>query len=146
MMRLAGQGKGNSVGTNREGGLAWLDADHDGLVHLMDALVEAVKNPERGDAVQDLLLQLVDASTDHFTSEHDLMRSIAYPAYDVHASEHNWFLAHVSRLLENHAQGRTRLTLEVAQTLRPWLAEHVETQDGALVDYAQAWLPTSPPC
>ncbi len=124
--------------TGREGALAWLDADHDGILLLMDSLVEAVAKPDNADAVQDLLLLLVDASTDHFTSEHELMRSIAYPAYDVHVSEHNLFLAHVSRLLENHAQGRAALTLESARALRPWLAEHVRSQDGALVEYAQS--------
>lgn len=128
----------------REGAFEWVDGDHRGLILLMDRLVEAASRPGNHDAVQDLLLLLADASTDHFTSEQDLMRAVDYPAYEGHASEHDWFLDHVSRLLENHAHGKAHLTLELARSLRPWLEEHTQIHDGALLEYARAYDPSGP--
>ena len=60
----------------RDGAFAWVDGDHGGLTLLMDRLVEAASGPAGHEAVQDLLLLLVDASTDHFSSEQDLMRAV----------------------------------------------------------------------
>ena len=126
----------------RDGAFAWIDGDHGGLTLLMDRLVEAASAPAGHDAVQDLLLLLVDASTDHFSSEQELMRAVDYPAYEGHASEHDWFLGHVSRLLENHSRGKAHLTLELARSLKPWLQEHTQTHDEALLEYARAYDPS----
>lgn len=126
----------------RAGAFAWVDGDHGGLILLMDRLVEAASPSGSHEAVQDLLLLLVDASTDHFTSEQDLMRAVDYPAYEGHASEHDWFLDHLSRLLENHARGKAHLTLELACSLKPWLEQHTQSHDEALLEYARAYDPS----
>lgn len=112
------------------------EGDHHRLMQIMDSLVESVAVAAGDETVRDVLLRLLAALTDHFGGEQQLMRSMAYPDHDEHANEHRWFLDHVSGLLESHARGPRRLTLEQAQSLRPWLEDHNQTHDRALTEYA----------
>lgn len=112
-----------------------MDDAHRLQAGLVDALERAICERAGDEKVQELLLQLVERTSDHFAAEQDLMRASAYPAYKAHVEEHDRLLQHVSMLLASHAAGRRQLTLEVARSLRPWLRGHIEGRDRALAEY-----------
>lgn len=114
-----------------------MDEGHRVLAALIDALERAVGRGEDSKEVQDLLLRLVEDTRDHFAVESGLMRATAFPGRETHEREHDRLLAHVSMLLNNHASGHSRMTIDLARSLRDWLLWHVRESDLPLADYVR---------
>lgn len=112
-----------------------MDEGHQRQIGLVDSLIGAITNDAGDRVVQDLLLRLVEETSDHFAAEHDLMKGSGFPEYEAHVEEHDRLLQYVSSLLASHAAGKTRLTLEVARSLKPWLTQHIRHRDRALASY-----------
>lgn len=112
-----------------------MDAGHRLQAELVDELIGAIEKGSDSEAVQAVLLRLVDETTDHFAAEQELMRASGYPAYEAHVEEHSRLLDRVSRLLTEFAAGRAELTLQTARSLRPWLLDHIQGMDRALASF-----------
>jgi hemerythrin-like metal-binding protein len=119
-------------------GVPSIDTGHRVLAALIDAIERAVGRGEDPRDVQDLLLRLVEETKAHFDVESDLMRATTFPGSEGHEREHDALLDHVSRLLNDHADGRSRMTIDLARSLRDWLMRHVQESDRALAEHIRA--------
>lgn len=86
------------------------------------------------------LVQCLDAFSQrahqHFQREEDFMRTIGYPDYVVHKSEHAQLLAELASLLRGlTARGEVSLDAETLGTLKTWLIGHIVGEDKRFADY-----------
>jgi hemerythrin len=116
-------------------GVDSMDAQHQELARLIVALETGLRDDAPEAEVSRLLLDLIDRTTEHFLDEQDLMRRWRYPDYEAHVEEHNHLLSRISSLGESYAAGRTALTLQVIDSLKPWLVDHIQGLDRALSEY-----------
>jgi hemerythrin-like metal-binding protein len=116
-------------------GLPLIDDAHQRQAELIDSIEKATAPGGSPEAVQELLLQLVEHTSDHFATEQQLMRAIGFPYFDAHVEEHSALLEHISTLLASHSAGYHQLTNELARRLAPWLLDHVQTSDRLLGRY-----------
>jgi hemerythrin len=121
-------------GNSLAAGLPWMDGAHEVQATLVDSIEETASRGDRRE-VQDLLLRLVEETADHFALEHDMMRSTGFPEREAHVEEHDRLLRQVSALLESYAMGEQAKTLDLARTLRGWLAAHIHGKDRALAEF-----------
>ena len=117
-----------------EVGIQMIDAQHQHLVELMNALGETLKSGCERDAIVEALGALVKFTTAHFASEERLMRDYAgWSLAAQHAHEHRKLLDDVTSLVvQVDAQSMT-LTVRF---LQEWLVRHIVTMDAPLA----AWL------
>jgi hemerythrin len=112
-------------------GVPAMDGAHQEQASLVDAIEGAVSRGNAREA-QDLLLRLVEETSDHFAAEHELMRATAFPAREAHIEEHNRLLQHVSILLARVSADEAQLTAASVVSLKDWLLRHVRGADRAL--------------
>jgi hemerythrin len=115
-------------------GIRLMDDGHRRQAELVDALVAAVTRGE-DEAAQELLLRLVEETSDHFAAEQELMRASGFPDFGAHVEEHDALLRQVSALLTSHSIGEDRSTLELAGSLKAWLEAHIRGKDRILAAY-----------
>ena len=116
-------------------GVAALDGAHRVQAALVDAIKDAVSRGAERREVQELLLRLAEETSDHFATEHELMRATRFPDREAHVEEHDRLLQHVSALLTAHTAGQPGLSLEVARSLKKWLLHHIQGRDRTLAEY-----------
>lgn len=116
-------------------GVDSMDEQHRELARLIVALETALRQSAAESEVARLLLDLIERTTEHFLDEQDLMRRWRYPDYEAHVEEHNRLLTRISSLGDSYAAGRISLTLEVIDSLKPWLVDHIQGMDRDLGEY-----------
>ncbi len=111
-----------------------IDAQHQRLVELLNALGETLKAGCERDAIVEALGALVKFTAAHFASEERLMRDYAgWSLAAQHAQEHRKLLDDVTSLVvQVDAQSMT-LTVRF---LQEWLVRHIITMDAPLA----VWL------
>jgi hemerythrin-like metal-binding protein len=72
-------------------------------------------------------------------AEQLLMRQYAYPLYEAHELEHDRLVEKVHELQRKYRAGETRMTLEIAQSLKAWLLRHIKSTDHALGDFLKQY-------
>jgi hemerythrin-like metal-binding protein len=103
-------------------------------VELLNAVYDAFTAGSSEQIVGNVLEELSDYATYHFTAEEFWMMKHAYPNADAHNREHAFFSRRVMEIRSDYANGRTQLSREIQQFLQGWLKEHILTADA---DYAQ---------
>ncbi len=63
------------------------------------------------------------------------MRLHAYPEYGAHTEEHDRLVGSLDSLRRTFDSGETALTLESIESLRSWLAVHIQGMDLRLSTY-----------
>lgn len=119
-------------------GVPPMDREHFALAALIDDIERAVLGRGHAREIEDLLLRLVDETSDHFATEHDLMQATGFPGREAHIEEHDRLLGHVSELLRRHSMRQRRLTIRMARSLRAGLVLHVQGKDRVLADFLAA--------
>jgi hemerythrin len=111
-------------------GAADLDARHEELFGRVERLHDAMLAHDRTEVAR-LLEFLLVYVREHFEAEEALMRRVAYPLVEQHATEHAAFASDVASLYESLGrEGLTaRLVLAVDRRVTGWLTDHVYTSD-----------------
>jgi hemerythrin-like metal-binding protein len=120
-----------------------LDADHRELAVLVESVEETVRGQAPPDELDTVLMRLMAGATDHFETEHDLMRSTGYErsCLEEHVQAHNYFLDQVLRLRRACSRECLGLLPGTIDVLRPWLVDHQRVLDATLCEHlAQAQL------
>ena len=117
-------------------GVVSMDDSHRAQVALVDAIERAAAQGN-DEHVGGLLLRLFEETSDHFASEHELMRATAFPEREAHIEEHVRLLQQVSDLLACHSAGQ--MTRRSIESLRGWLLSHIQGMDRRLGDYLVAY-------
>jgi hemerythrin len=112
-----------------------MDLEHRLQIELIDALDEAIRAGQTRAEVAEILAQLYEYTNAHFLAENLLMRLHAYPEYPSHADEHDRLVAGLEGLRRTFDSGETSMTLESIESLRSWLAVHIQGMDWRLSSY-----------
>jgi hemerythrin len=106
-----------------------IDAQHQGLVRLINSLHDAMGRGEGRVALAKILADLVNYTVVHFRDEEKYMQSIGYPGLAAHHTQHQAFVAKVSAFQADFEAGKLTLTLQVMNFLKDWLRVHILDSD-----------------
>jgi hemerythrin-like metal-binding protein len=112
-----------------------MDLEHRLQIGLIHALDEALRAGQPREEVAKILTQLYEYTNAHFLAENLLMRLHAYPEYGAHSDEHDRLVVSLDALRRTFDSGETAMTLESIESLRGWLAVHIQGMDRRLSSY-----------
>lgn len=108
---------------------------------LINKLDEASKNSDI-EVVIDLLKELLEHTTNHFSNEESMMKETNFPAFEMHKSEHDRHLHELQSVInyfQKH-QDPQAITAYIDGTLSPWLIHHIETMDTITASFLEQRL------
>jgi hemerythrin len=117
-------------------GIPEIDHQHQELFRRAERLILALRAGDRSE-VEPLVEYLTDYVAEHFDSEERLMRSVAYPAYELHQAEHARLRADVGELASRCAEygPNPLVTLMLHNWISDWLRRHIGSSDRALARF-----------
>ncbi len=128
--------------------VGFMDEDHRLLARLLNRIardfgdwsdpsgIPGVATGRSGSALLEALDDLAQHVRDHFQREEDVMRTLGYPDYPAHKSEHDILLAEYAVMVRGmRASGRELLDISTLETLKDWLMGHVLEVDRQLAEF-----------
>ena len=122
--------------------VAKVDQQHQRLFELINELHTAVTKsrvqPETTTVVRELatmatvLSELMDYTSDHFSTEENYMVTHAYPEYDVHRIAHGRFTERVQAFQRDFDDGRALRSMEIVEFIKDWWQRHILVVDKKL--------------
>ena len=112
-------------------GISQIDAQHKGLIRLINDLHGAMSAGKGKQALGTILADLVHYTKVHFTFEENLLREKGYSNLAAHHAVHQKLTQQVIELQQRFAAAKLTLTVEVMQFLKSWLADHILVHDQA---------------
>ena len=109
--------------------IASLDAQHQRLLGMLNALNEAVVAQKEAGVVKAILDDFVNYAAEHFHHEEKLMRLADYAGREEHKAEHKRLLGQLQLLREDVGRGATQLSPAIMGLLGDWLRHHLESSD-----------------
>jgi hemerythrin len=109
-----------------------IDAQHQNLFALGDALTRATQAGEAAPLLHGRLGELLAASQQHFATEERLMEASGFPARAHHKHQHDCFVQRAVALSRDFADGRCDMAATVLPFLGRWMKHHITTEDRAL--------------
>jgi len=121
--------------TEYEIGLPEIDAQHRGLVAMINDLYVAKQAGEGAAAVKSTIERLLQYTQEHFEAEEWAMKRTQYPNYESH---HRVHVALTRQVVEMLAAGDALPTFELLNFLSAWLKEHIGHADRDFGRYVRA--------
>lgn len=118
-------------------GVREIDAQHQGLLRLINELHEAMKEGKSRDILASLVSRLKDYARAHFSTEEKYMRQTAFPGFEEHRVQHDKFIEKVLDFELEMSEGKTS-PLEVARFLMDWYVRHVKGTDRKYAGHLQS--------
>lgn len=116
-------------------GLDEIDAQHEVLFDLLNAIWEAiVRRAENAETIK-LVEELERYTVSHFTAEEAFMRVTKYPHFVEHKRNHDAFVERVNREKMAVVTGGKGLSVDLVHYLKDWLVEHILMSDKAYADF-----------
>ena len=106
-----------------------IDAEHQNIFRLADALHQAVVGGAPADQTQALLRELIAGAADHLAHEERLMRSTNYPALAWHKGQHDTVRKKVEEFAPRIEGGEGPAALLLLKFLSGWLRDHIRLAD-----------------
>jgi hemerythrin len=110
-------------------GIEQFDEHHKHLVALLNKTYDDFTCGANHEALEEVLDELADYATYHFSAEETWMGVHEYPDLGRHREEHNRFSGRVAEIRKDFQNGRANLSLEVLTFLRNWLIDHILEKD-----------------
>lgn len=109
------------------------DDHHKQLIQLFNDVYEKVFNcediGEERILTQQTLHDLAQYINYHFAAEEELMIRFAYPQYQEHKQQHDYYTAEVRKLEAEHEKGGVALSFTAFMLLKDWITNHIVTAD-----------------
>ena len=109
-----------------------IDEEHEQLFALARQLLDAPDQPSQ----QKVVMQFYKHTRVHFANEEALMKEIGYPAYRVHAEQHNRMITLLNEISQSISKG-TPSQKAFEAWIDDWIIKHIEHEDARLVAYLQ---------
>jgi hemerythrin len=109
--------------------IAEIDEQHKKLFNILNRLADAMSVGKGPDALGVVLMELIDYSMYHFSTEERLFKQYAYSAYEPHKNEHEACTTKIKELKESFDKGNWMLTIDVLKFLTAWLNDHILKED-----------------
>jgi hemerythrin len=123
-------------------GVAELDADHKGLIKVINQLEANAKDPDRRDVVRQCLYALLRYAEIHFKREERVMAACDFPELDHHKSEHKDFAERIRDLARRFDDEPDETVATVSEQLldflKDWVHHHVLIEDMAYRPYVKS--------
>jgi len=119
-----------------EVGHAEIDAQHQRLLQLGEAIVESLTDPNQHKPSAAPLRALIDYVQEHFAYEEGLMRSADYPGMDQHVKHHASLLKELRTYFFRVQRGDHSNPVGLISFLWNWIVLHIDSADRELV----VWL------
>ena len=110
-----------------------IDAQHQVLFDLMNALWNAIIARASADDTLALVRELERYTIVHFTEEETFMRRAGYSGFDAHKHAHDRFVARVAEE-KSRIEAGTPFGLEILHFLKDWLVQHILVEDRRSAD------------
>ena len=118
-------------------GIEDIDAQHKGLFEAINHLADCFHTGRAAEGALEALDFLAEYTKEHFETEEEFMRVMAYPRLSLHESEHTVLLTKVLNLQVKLDEGFL-ITADVASFVADWLAHHINESDMDYVRFFQA--------
>lgn len=122
-------------------GVPELDADHKGLIKVINQLEASVKDPNRRDVVRQCLYALLRYAEIHFKREERVMAACDFPRVEHHKSEHQDFAERIRDLARRFDDEPDETVATVSEQLldflKDWFHDHVLIEDMAYRPYVK---------
>ncbi len=116
----------------------FMNQDHAEFVLQLSQLNTALENAS-DKKVSELMTQLFEHTTEHFSHEEAEMQRINFPPYPMHKSEHDQVISLLEGAVSNWETEHSRPQLQqfIKETVIPWFYLHVETMDSITAQFIQ---------
>jgi len=116
-------------------GLPEIDAQHQGMVDMLNELYAAKQAGEGATAVRSTIERLLQYTQQHFEAEEWAMKRTQYPGYAQHHRQHQGMTRQVVEML---GTADSLPTFELLNFLSNWLKNHIGHADGEFGRYIRA--------
>ena len=118
-------------------GNTMIDSDHRRLIDLFNKLHDAMGEGQGAPLIGEVLTELFDYASSHFSREEAYMHQLMYVGFTAHKKEHQLLLQRVRELHEDYLGGTLSLSVPTLTFLYEWLLNHIMESDRALADTVQ---------
>lgn len=112
-----------------------IDDQHKVLIGMINCLYDAMLENRGREVLTEIIFEMLQYVSYHFTTEERYMESYDYPDYEVHQREHLEFAAEVAELKSRVDKGALLLTQMPLNLLRDWLQNHILGTDMKYSEY-----------
>ena len=120
-----------------------IDAQHRGLLDLLNELIDLVDNHDQSDQVARIFHSLADYALTHFSSEERYMEAARYPKLAQQRQEHAFFISRLLDLSQAYDPKDPQLVDETLGFLKHWYLEHIIKSDQEYGPFLKRALPTA---
>ncbi len=112
-----------------------IDGQHQKLFDILNILIDNKDVNIHSRIITDTLLEMLNYSEYHFSTEEKYMLKFNYPAYNEHKKEHMDFIKKTSLLSLRAMENDETIPLEILIFLNEWLVSHILKSDFKLSNY-----------
>ena len=109
----------------------WIEIYNKAHDRMMDIIPED-ENLGIGEAA---LVEMIEYTKYHFSSEEDFMKKIGFPGYEEHRKIHEAFIRKLEAISSQMQEGTHILNSEILKVIENWLIDHILTEDPKLTKY-----------
>jgi hemerythrin len=110
-------------------GISEMDEQHKKWVSIINDLHSAMKNGKANAVMSDILKALSDYIILHFSDEEKLLKDKNCPDYFSHKKIHDRYAIKVKEMIADYMSGKVLMSIEVMESLKDWLTNHILIQD-----------------
>ena len=112
-----------------------IDNDHKHLIQMINRLYDAIEQRHGEDIIAEVLAELADYTSEHFTREEHVMIHFRYPELAEHRRQHDDLVNQLTKLIHSFELGQITVTLDTMEFLKHWLIDHVQSTDKKLAGF-----------
>jgi hemerythrin len=106
-----------------------IDIQHQKMLEIVNNLHAAVEECRDKSEVKSLLIELVDFTHLHFSTEERFMDEYNYPGSEIHKSEHKVLLQHLDNLVAGVSSGKYPTFCSDYDVSSDWFLVHIAKSD-----------------
>lgn len=111
------------------------DGEHKKLILLINKLADAMSQGQGHQALDDILIELVDYTKYHFSHEEESMQKYNYPDFASHKLMHEDFVSKVGETKDKYEKGIISLSVSTLNYLTSWVQNHIMKTDANYTDF-----------
>lgn len=110
-------------------GVEKIDDQHRQLIAILNKLYETFIDRTVGQALKEIIDELIDYTDYHFKTEEELFKQSGYPDAEDHIEEHMVFVDRINEFKRELETDSAMLTFQLMNFLRNWLIKHISGSD-----------------
>jgi hemerythrin len=118
-----------------ETGIRQMEEEHDSLLRFLGELREAMVAGEGNIRLREILGDLMNHSTEQFSSQEELMAKYRFPYTLEHTRDHQAIQMELNQLIVGHDMGHGVYSGDLARVLQRWIYDHVTRHDMKLAEF-----------